>query len=232
MAVLRQDAPAGGRIAIPAGTGTTLPQWAAQYSQIHIDLGTGDGSFVTDLARKNPGTAVIGLDSNLDHLRGSRKRHPTNLRFVAADALGWAPGSLPPADMVTINFPYGSLLRGVVEGDERLVQRLDALLRPGGRIEVRINASALVAGGFDPEGAAARVASTLRRVFGVRCGIEPMERTELRTFPSRWAKRLGYGRQTDAWLIAGTRQRTSAPAGGARADWGGRDRSLERSMGT
>lgn len=192
------------------GACPTLRDWAATRQRVHIDIGTGDGVLALHLARMHPDTAVIGLDINLDRLRGAPKRNPANLRFFAADALDWPQDWLPAADAVTIAFPYGSLLRGLVEGDDRLVERLDALLRPGSQIDVRVNASALVAGGIDPAGAATDIVTALRRVDGLACRIAPLDRAGLRAFPSRWSKRLGYGRPADAWLFAGTRRRIAA----------------------
>jgi hypothetical protein len=93
-----------------------------------------------------------------------------------------------------------------VEGDDRLVERLDAWTRPGGRIAVRVNASALAAVGYVPEIAPAGIAGALLRVPGLVCRVDGLGRDELREFPSQWSKRLGYGRPTSAWIIAGTRR--------------------------
>lgn len=189
----------------PRSLDTDLHAWAATYDRVHLDLGAGDGAYPLRLARRHPGMAVIGLDTCLDHLRGARRSHPANLRFVAHDALAWPEGALPPASQVTANFPYGSLLRGLAGGDPGLVARLDALVAPGGIVEVRVNASAFIAGGLDPATGAAGIAHTLRRVPGLRVAVQPLAQAELRAFPSTWAKRLGYGRPTGAWLVTATR---------------------------
>ncbi len=188
------------------GTGSAIREWAARYRRRHADIGTGDGKYAIDLARRASDTAVVAIDANLDHLRGARRRDPANLRFVTANALAWPLESLPRVDAVTINFPYGSLLRGLVERDPALLERLDALLAPGGSIEARVNATALIAGGLDPSRAPAAIASALRQVAGVRVSMRPVDRDELCAFPSSWARRLGFGRDTDAWLIEGRRQ--------------------------
>jgi 16S rRNA (adenine(1408)-N(1))-methyltransferase len=185
---------------------SALHAWAAGYGRAHVDLGTGDGRFAIDLARRNPNLAVVGLDTNLDHLRGARRRHPANVRFVAADALGWPLGMIPAADAVTINFPYGSLLRGLVDGDRGLLTRLDTLLEPGSRLDAMVNASALTATGLDPKTGPDAIVSGLRHIDGLRIAIRALSRDALRRFPSSWAKRLGYGRETDAFLIEAIRQ--------------------------
>ena len=205
MAVHAIERATGSRPSTLGGFGTTFHDWAATYQNRHADIGTGDGRFALDLARRSPHTAVIAIDANLDRLRGSRRRDPENLRFIAANALDEQLASLPMVDVVTINFPYGSLLRGLVECDPALLGWLDALLAPGGRIEARVNATALTASGLDPSDAPAAIASTLRQIDGVGARTHPLTRTSLRTFPSSWAKRLGHGREQEAWLIVGRR---------------------------
>ncbi|MDQ3654886.1 MAG: class I SAM-dependent methyltransferase [Chloroflexota bacterium] len=182
-----------------------LRQWATRFEGVHVDLGTGDGAFAIQLARRHPELAVVAVDTNLDHLAGSARRRPDNVRFVRFDALGWPLGVLPRADTVSGNFPYGSLLRGLVEGDPALIVRLDALLGRGSRLDVRVNESALLATGLDPMGGPKAIVETLRDIEGVRARLQELGRSELRTFPSSWSKRLGYGKETTAHLIAATR---------------------------
>jgi 16S rRNA (adenine(1408)-N(1))-methyltransferase len=172
---------------------------------VHVDLGTGDGRYALQIARKHPDTAVIGLDTCLDHLRAAPKRHPANLRFVMHDAADCPPAMLPVANTVTVNFPYGSLLRGLVAGNPALLARLDALLGRGSALEVRMNTSALIATGLDAVTGPESIAAALRQVPGLWVSRRAMAQAELRAFPSSWAKRLGYGKPTDAWLIAGAR---------------------------
>ena len=182
-----------------------LRPWANGYPTLHIDLGTGDGAFATGLARRRPDVAMIAIDTCLDHLDGSARRRPANLRFVRLDARDWPMGLLPVADRVTINFPYGSLLRGLVEGDPALLARLGTLLGPGSRLDIRVNASALAATGLDPLGGPADIAAALDDIGGLRVARRELGQAELRSFPSTWAKRLGYGKPTGAWLIEAAR---------------------------
>ena len=187
---------------------TDLHRWASQYPRIHVDLGTGDGKFALHLGRQCPNTAVIGIDIALDHLHGALRRHPQNLRFAGHDVLRWPWGAIPVADEVTINFPYGSLLRGLVEGNRDLLARLDAVLGPGSRLEIRVNATAFIATGLDPASGPSAIARSLGHIADLRLETRPLCQAELRLFPSSWSKRLGYGRETTAHLIAG--RRTSA----------------------
>lgn len=188
----------------PPASGDLL-RWAAQYDSLHIDLGTGDGTFALDLARQQPASGVVGLDIMLDHLRGSRRRHPSNVRFERLDALEWLPWAIPAADSVTINFPYASLLNGLVKGNNQLVAVLEALLGPGSRLEIRVNQTAFVATGLDQELAPQMIVETLRKLDGLRTRFRELSQAELRSFPSSWAKRLGYGREAPAFIIEAIR---------------------------
>lgn len=184
-----------------------LHRFALAIGHVNVDLGTGDGAFALRLARQRPGTTVIALDTNLDRQRGSRRRHPENVRFVVADAIDWPLGMLPAAETVTINFPYRSLLRALVDENENLVPWLDALLhRAGGaRLAARVNRTAFLATGLDPERGPEAIAATLRPIGGARVAMRGMAREELRLYPSTWAKPLGYGRETDAVLLQAVR---------------------------
>ena len=182
-----------------------IREWARRFPIRHVDLGTGDGKFAIHLARERPEVGVIALDACLDHICAPRRRWPPNLRFVVQDALAWPAEDVPRADTVSINFPYGSLLRGLVEGDEVLLCRLEPLLAPGGRLDVRVNASALEATGLDPETGRTDVARALGRIPGMRVRCQPLMPEDLRNCPSSWAKRLGYGSRQEAFEVRAVR---------------------------
>jgi hypothetical protein len=82
-----------------------------------------------------------------------------------------------------------------------LLSRLEQLLAPGGRLDVRVNASALEATGLDPETGQEDVIRALGRIPGMRVSREPLTREDLRRFPSSWAKRLGYGKPPVAFEV-------------------------------
>jgi hypothetical protein len=146
--------------------------------------------------------AVIGLDTCLDHLKGSARRQPPNLRFIIADALAFAAGLLPTAQAISINFPYGSLLTGLIEGSPDLLLRLDHVLASEGEVVVRVNASAIKAVGHEPIAARRSIEGALRTLPGMQMKSRNLSQDDLRRFPSSWAKRLGYGRDTEAFSVA------------------------------
>ncbi len=116
-----------------------------------IDIGTGDGRFVSAAARANPTKFYIGVDANTKPLekpsmkatRKPAKGGLPNAMFVQA-AVEDLPEELNgTADEIHIHFPWGSLLKGVVTGDADVLEALRRIASPGCLLEIVI--------GIDPE---------------------------------------------------------------------------------
>jgi 16S rRNA (adenine(1408)-N(1))-methyltransferase len=181
-------------------TVASLDTWLARYHNLHLDLGTGDGAFAFALARSCPETGVLGLDTCLDNLTKPARRGRENLRFLTGDATdppAWLQGQ---ATALSINFPYGSLLRALIGENPAPRDQILALARPGARIAIRINASAALVQGIPIELARERLA----RAFG-DVALSTVPATALRAFPSTWAKRIGYGRPSTLLVAEATR---------------------------
>lgn len=178
---------------------------------IVIDIGTGDGRFVYESARRNPRKFFIGIDANPDPLRKiSEKIHrrpakggAPNVLFLQA-AVEDLPEELNGvADEVHIHFPWGSLLKAAAKGDEKVVRNLRRICADGAWFELII--------GLDPErdmGEISRLelpeisAEYLANELAPRyraAGFEIVEQGVLpssrwRELKSSWAKRLGTSR--------------------------------------
>jgi 16S rRNA (adenine(1408)-N(1))-methyltransferase len=118
---------------------------------IVIDIGTGDGLFVYQCARRNPEKFYIGIDANarpLEKLSQKIHRNPAkgglpNLLFIQAAVEDLPPELDETADELHIHFPWGSLLRAVATGDEKVLESLRRLCSPGCLLEILI--------GVDPD---------------------------------------------------------------------------------
>jgi len=209
MVLPAQSPPPG---ATASATTLDITAWASRFAHLHIDLGTGDGRYAVHLARVRPELGVIGIDTCLDHLHGSPRRFPANVRFLRTDAREIRIEAGVHVTSVSINFPYGSLLRGLVDADPALLDRLDELLGPRGRLQIRVNERALTDAlpdtGFDPDGAGNAIVQGLHRLDWIRVSSQPLDQAELRAFPSTWSKRIGFGRPTAALLIEASRRST------------------------
>ena len=115
-----------------------------------IDIGTGDGLFVYQCARRNPRKFYIGLDANprpLEKISEKIHRKPekgglSNVLFLQA-AVEDLPSELENvANEIHIHFPWGSLLRALVVGDEAVLHNLRRLCSSQALLEVIIGLDA------------------------------------------------------------------------------------------
>lgn len=111
-----------------------------------LDIGTGDGRFVSALARQNPHKFYIGIDANtkpLEKISMKATRKPNkgglpNVLFIQA-AVEDLPEELnETADEIHIHFPWGSLLRAVVLGEEKVLAALRRICAPECVLEIII----------------------------------------------------------------------------------------------
>jgi 16S rRNA (adenine(1408)-N(1))-methyltransferase len=111
-----------------------------------IDLGTGDGSYVYQSARRRPDRFYIGIDAQSSALEKiSEKIHRKPAKGGAPNALfiQAAVEDLPQeldgvADEIHAHFPWGSLLRTLALGDELVLRNLRRVCAPGAWLEVVI----------------------------------------------------------------------------------------------
>ncbi len=137
--------------------------------------------------------------ANLWFVRASAERPPHELRGRA--------------DRVIVNFPWGSLARGLVGLDDAALAGVAALLRPGGRLEVL----ASVAGrdqarlGVGPEALAdAAAIGVAWACHGLHLDVHrPATPAEVASSGSSWARRLRQDPGRRVVRLAGSR-----PGGG------------------
>jgi len=111
-----------------------------------IDIGTGDGRFVYQSARRNPNKFYIGIDPNtrpLEKISEKIHRKPAkggapNVLFIQS-AIEELPVELDGvANEVHVHFPWGSLLRAVSTGDIEVMKNLRRVCAEGALLEVVI----------------------------------------------------------------------------------------------
>jgi 16S rRNA (adenine(1408)-N(1))-methyltransferase len=185
-----------------------------------IDIGTGDGRFVYQSARRNPNKFYIGIDPNtrpLEKISEKIHRKPTkggapNVLFIQS-AIEDLPEELNGvANEVHVHFPWSSLLRAVATGDVALLRSLRRICAEDALLEVVI--------GIDP----VRDKSELERLIVqpltlevvdavlvsnyAAAGFEIIERgiiaaSEWPALETSWAKRLqGNEQRPITYLIA------------------------------
>lgn len=171
-----------------------------------MDVGTGDGRYVLDMAAAHPRVAWIGVDADAAGMRESSHRAVRRLRldnvlFVASDAARFLEAVAGRVDELTVHFPWGSLLSGALGADAPLASTLACAVRTGGTLRIVTSTSARDARGtltIDPD-----------RVTGAfeGCGLTTVAArhavaAEIAATRSSWAKRLRQTHDRQTWLFA------------------------------
>ena len=156
-------------------------------------------------AAARPETFVLGLDASADAMARSSRRAPPNAVFVAAAA------ERPPltgiADTVTINFPWASLLRGVLGYDETVLAGIAQLAAPGATVNALV--SVIPRDGVPAVPPVDELEAAYAR-HGLRL-VEARAATaaEIAASGSSWAKRLRAGSARPVTLLKCVDTRTS-----------------------
>jgi 16S rRNA (adenine(1408)-N(1))-methyltransferase len=163
-----------------------------------VDVGAGDGGYALHRARTEPTTFVIALDASPDALSDgawrAKRARLENAAFLV-ESVECMPRELARlADEVTVHFPWGSLLRGLLVADPLVVVPIARLLKDDG--ELRVLLSATGRDGYSdvaPE-SLARIA-TEYAVLGLELQeTRPATALDIAASRSSWAKRLGASR--------------------------------------
>lgn len=177
-----------------------------------IDLGTGDGRAVLAAAARDPRTLVLGMDANAAAMAEASRRAAAapkrgglpNAAFVVASAEA-APLELRGrADLVTVRFPWASLLRGCLGRDRTVAAGVAGLVAAGGILELLLAPSVrdgLAGLPVEPH-AVAEAAVRAFEEFGFAAIVaRPATDAEVAASDSTWAKRLRAQRPVDRTVM-------------------------------
>jgi 16S rRNA (adenine(1408)-N(1))-methyltransferase len=185
-----------------------------------IDLGTGDGRYVLAAAAAQPDRLVVGVDANAAGMATASRRaaaRPSRGRLSNALFVVAAAEALPAeldgvADLVTVHFPWGSLLRGLLGADPATMTGLTRVLRPGGTLQLLVSSTARdhSAGVAPIQAATLRALAESYATWGLAVTeLRPATVADVTAAHSTWGKRLGAGTRRPTWLL----RAQLAPAG-------------------
>ena len=158
-----------------------------------------------------PDLLVIGIDANAASMaEASRKTIRATKRgclprglFVVAAAEALPAELHGRADALTVNFPWGSLLRGLLDADPTILDGIARVTRPGATVTMLVSVT-------ERDGLAGRVGLAERTFAGLlphyaAYGLllreaRPATAGQLAQSHSSWAKRLGAGGQRPVWF--------------------------------
>jgi 16S rRNA (adenine(1408)-N(1))-methyltransferase len=120
---------------------------AGSHAGVTIDVGTGDGAFAYRYAQTHRERFVIGLDPVRENMReysAKAGRKPdrgglTNVLYVVASIEQTPPELDGIASELCVNLPWGSLMRGLILGDEVVLEGLASLAAHGCRLRAIVN---------------------------------------------------------------------------------------------
>ena len=193
----------------------------SSYERIVVDIGTGDGRNVYRQARQDPSSLYIGIDPAAENMietaqkirRKPEKGGLSNVLFVQASAETPPAELLGCADRLTVWFPWGALLEGIVHPEPVILNGMRALCRPGASFCFVMTYSA----DYEAAEIEKRALPALSESYFLSsyketllsCGyrldtVRVLDNSFALGFDSLWAKRLAHGRKRDFYLLEGT----------------------------
>jgi 16S rRNA (adenine(1408)-N(1))-methyltransferase len=160
---------------------------------------------VLAVAAAQPDTLAIGVDANAPAMADSSRRASRGRTALPNALFAVAAAERPPqalhglAGSLTIHFPWGSLLRGVLGEDDAVLAGVARLMAPGATGGVLL--SVVPRDGMPPVPSRASLARAYERQ-----GLELVEMRaatpdEVAASGSSWAKRLRAGRERPVTLL-------------------------------
>jgi 16S rRNA (adenine(1408)-N(1))-methyltransferase len=163
-------------------------------------------------AAAQPDRLIVGVDANAAAMAQASRRAAAaprrgglpNALFVVAAAEALPPELDGLADAVTVHFPWGSLLRGLLRADPAVMAGLTRVMRPGATLTMLLSSTDRdrAAGVAPLDEAAVRALAGAYAGWGL--GVteaRPATAADVAAAHSTWGKRLGIGRQRPAWLL-------------------------------
>jgi 16S rRNA (adenine(1408)-N(1))-methyltransferase len=178
-----------------------------------VDVGAGDGRYA--LAAAGADSLAIAVDAHGPAMasawRRVQRQRLDNVLLVVAQAEALPPELDGLADAVTVHFPWGSLLRGVLEVEAPVASGLARVAKPGADVTAVLSVT-------DRERALGlplpdeRLEPVLAERYAAH-GLtlvewRPATRQEIEATRSSWARRLGAGERRPAWRMRLVRDHT------------------------
>lgn len=195
-----------------------LVDQTAPYARVVLDVGAGDGAWAYRHAAAHPDDFVIAIDPVAENVREwsakaakkAGKGGLPNVLFVVGSVEQPPPELRAVADEIVVTLPWGSLMRGLILGDDVVLAGVASFGRDGARVRIVLNTRIY----DDPVPIEARdlpdltseyVRDTLGPAYA-RQGIEitdarPMLADEVTAIGTTWGKRLSHRRPPPSMLI-------------------------------
>jgi 16S rRNA (adenine(1408)-N(1))-methyltransferase len=163
-------------------------------------------------AAAQPDRLVVGVDANAAGMMTASRRAAAkpsrgglpNALFVVATTEALPAELDGVADLVTVHFPWGSLLRGLLGAEEAIMAGLTRVLRPGATLQLLLSSTVHDhSAGVPPiQAATLRALAEAYATWGLAVTeARPATVADVAAAHSSWGKRLGAGTRRPAWLL-------------------------------
>jgi 16S rRNA (adenine(1408)-N(1))-methyltransferase len=174
-------------------------------------------------AAREPETLAIGIDADAASMaeasrkamRAAKRSALPSALFVVASAEALPAELNGCVDLLTVQFPWGSLLRGILDGDPAIVSGIARLTKPGAAVTLLLSVTEhdRVTGRVSLDDATFADLEPRYAAHGLSLReARPATVEQLANSHSTWAKRLRAGSQRPAWYARF--ERTARPSVG------------------
>jgi 16S rRNA (adenine(1408)-N(1))-methyltransferase len=201
--------------------GARLRELTAPYAGVALDIGAGDGAWAYRYAAAHADRFVIAFDPVRENMRdwsAKAAKKPAkgglqNVIFVVAAVEAPPPELAGIADDIFITLPWGSLMRGLILGEERTLAAVAGFGRDGASVRIVLNTRI-----FDdpvpvdvrdlPEVTPQYVESVLAPRYEAAslriADTRELDADEVAALGTTWAKRLSHRAPPPSMLITAT----------------------------
>ncbi|AMP20596.1 hypothetical protein AZF37_04890 [endosymbiont 'TC1' of Trimyema compressum] len=191
------------------------------YSEVLIDIGTGNGRYPYQYAKKNPNSLAIGIDPAGNNMmieysvksqRKPSKGGLDNVLYCVA-AIESIPEELADiGDKITVNLPWGSLLEGIVKGENFILNAIVKMAKKNCSFRAVFSYTELHESGEIerrtlPELSTSYIENTLIPYYNnagiIITEIKLFSNEDLRKLNTLWAKKLMVSKKRDIYSIEG-----------------------------
>jgi 16S rRNA (adenine(1408)-N(1))-methyltransferase len=201
-------------------TADEFAEMRGRFQGVTVDLGTGDGAWGYRYAKGHPERLVVAVDPVAENLREYSARAAkkaergglANVLYVVGSVERLPSELRGAADEVFVTLPWGSLMRGLILGEDEVVRAVASLGRDGAVVRIVLNTRIFedpvpvetrdlpeLSPSYARETLAPRYAAARMRIEEARW----MEAEEVASLGTTWAKRLSHRAPPRSVVVVG-----------------------------
>jgi len=190
-----------------------------KFENVCVDIGTGNGTYVYKQAIKNTNVLFIGIDPVKENMIkvSSKivKRYKNSLCniLLMISSVENIPSALNGiADRITIYFPWGILLEGIVKPIEYLMKKIVCVAKDKASFDFITTYSENCDGNeiikrrlpeIDSSYFDEKYTKKLNEIGLILKSVNVLSNNELKNFDSQWAKKLAFGKSRQFFRLEG-----------------------------